>query len=1076
LQHYTGQQLGNYRILHLLGKGGSASVYLGEHLSLKSYAALKILHTHLTSQDTERFLAEARMLVSLAHPHIVQVLDFAVQDDLPFLVMSYAPGGTMRHRHPAGSRLPLDIVIDSVQQVASALQYAHDQRLIHRDIKPENMLIDAHQKLLLSDFGLSLFAPDTNSYTAYMGAQQVAGTPFYLAPEQLQGRPRFASDQYALAVVVYEWLCGMHPFTGTLREIAFQHLSTPPPSLRNLRSDISFALDVAVLRALAKEPEQRFPTVQAFASALQQAALQTGPYPITAPSETISSFVNEGQLKKAPQPLWKVPTFLTSLIGRERDTIATSARLLHPDVRLLTLLGPGGIGKTRLSLQVAAELRASFADGVCFVSLAALHTPAQMMATIVHELEVPEKDSSPLELVTEFLHKKQMLLILDNFEQIVQAASSLERLLEACSEVKILVTSRVLLRIQSEQHITVAPLALPDLHHLPEKDAVVSYASVALFVQRAQAQVPAFEVTVTNAATLAEICVRLDGLPLAIELAAARIKLLPPRVLLPRLARRLQVLTRGDPALPARQQTLRRTIQWSYDLLDASEQRLFRQLSIFVDGCTLETAEAMCATLNTEGDEESVSVLDGVDSLIEKSLLRLSMYGKHEEEPRLHMLETLREYALECLVASGEMELVQQAHADSYLYLLEEIEPKLAGPEQAIWLDRLEHEHENIRVALTWLFERAKPQAEQVLRMCAALYRFWWTRGYLREGSTFLERALSIRKGVAVLVQARVLYAFAMHVFILEGVKRAEVFCAESLTLYRSAGETAGIAVCLFLQGRLARNKCQYAAARTLLQEAVTLFKGMGNTRQQSLCLSELALVLVPQNEYRQAHILLEESLALASTIGDRGLMAWAHYQLALELFLSQADLSLVQTRVEESMALYRATGDHWHVAYGLNLLGEIHLVQGEVVLARALFEESMAAFKEMGSRIDIAEFQLGLARAITIQGEFATAHTLYKQSLAALGEVGDKEPIPACLEGLGVVMAKQGLTLEAARLWGRAEELRHSFGVPIAPVYRTEYEWEVTTARTKQGKELFEAAWAEGRTMPFEEMVAHQK
>jgi len=628
-QDHIGQQFGNYHVLRLLGRGGTASVYLGEHVYLKSHAALKILHIQLTEGGAEQFLQEAQTLARLSHPHIVRVLDFAVQDSIPFLVMDYATGGNLRQRHSAGTRLPLDTVVSYVQQLASALQYAHDQRLIHRDIKPENMLLSSRDDLLISDFGLALFAPSTNSYSTHAMAQQVAGTSLYLAPEQLQGRPRCASDQYSLAVVVYEWLCGTPPFKGTPLEIAIKHVSVPPPPLRSQVSDLSPALEEVVLRALAKEPEQRFATVQEFALALQQATHGSVQHTITGggklPHSTpLDSRPYDQYSTSTREPIWRVPTVWAPLIGREQEVAATCALLLRPELRLLTLLGTGGIGKTRLSIQVANELRTGFADGVCFVSLATIQNPDQVMPSIARELDLQTKDICPFEQVKNFLCEKHLLLILDNFEQVIQAAPSIEHLLGACPHVKVFVTSRVALHIQGEQRLALHPLALPDLKRLPEKEAIAHYASVALFVQCAQARIPSFDVTSTNAATLAEICVRLDGLPLAIELAAARIKLLPPQALLPRLAHRLQVLTGGAATLPNRQQTLRSTIQWSYDLLEPWEQQLFRRLAVFVGGCTLQAVEALYAAFDGEGSPGAESALDVVDSLIEKSLLQVS--------------------------------------------------------------------------------------------------------------------------------------------------------------------------------------------------------------------------------------------------------------------------------------------------------------------------------------------------------------------------------------------------------------------------------------------------------------------
>ena len=360
---HVGQQLGNYRLLRLLGQGGQASVYLGEHIHLKSQAAVKVLRVALAEEEQAAFFQEAQTLARLSHPHIVRVLDFALQDGLPFLVMEYAAQGTLRQRHPRETRLPLDVILSYIQQVTSALQYTHNQRLIHRDIKPENMLLRSQDHVLLSDFGLvmrshqSLYTNATEPMT-----QSLSGTVPYLSPEQLRGKARPASDQYALAAVVYEWICGKPPFQGPFLEVAVQHISVPPPSLREQMPELSPAIEEVILRALAKEPEQRFARVEDFAQALQEACREGLPsgLPLLDSSSQPSS-------KARPAPRHHLPIQPTPIIGREHEIAQLKALLRRPGVRLLTLIGPGGVGKTRLLLAVAQELLPDFAGSVCFV-------------------------------------------------------------------------------------------------------------------------------------------------------------------------------------------------------------------------------------------------------------------------------------------------------------------------------------------------------------------------------------------------------------------------------------------------------------------------------------------------------------------------------------------------------------------------------------------------------------------------------------------------------------------------------------------------------------------------------------
>src|SRR6266567_2836174 len=391
-----------------------------------------------------------------------------------------------------------------------------------------------------------------------------------------------------------------------------------------------------------------------------------------------------------------LPAQLTPLIGRRQEVAEVWALLQRPEVSLVTLTGIGGVGKTRLSLQVATDLLDDFADGVCFVPLAPISDPDLVVPTIAQALGIKEiGERLLLDLLKAYIQDKRLLLLLDNFEQVLPAVPELSNLLADCPQLKMLVTSRAVLHIRGEHEFPVPPLALPDLTHLPGSESLLQYAAVALFLQCVQAASPDFQVTPTNTRTIAEICVRLDGLPLAIELAAARSKLLPPQALLTRLAHRLQVLTSGARDAPVRQQTLRNTLAWSYDLLDAEEQRLFRRLSVFAGGCTLEAVEGLSTALG----ELPADVLDGVASLMDKSLLR--QVEQEGQEPRLLMLATIREYALEALAASGEMESTRQAHAAYYLALAEQAELELGGPQQGAWLDRLEREHDNLREALS---------------------------------------------------------------------------------------------------------------------------------------------------------------------------------------------------------------------------------------------------------------------------------------------------------------------------------------------------------------------------------------
>jgi predicted ATPase/DNA-binding CsgD family transcriptional regulator len=741
-------------------------------------------------------------------------------------------------------------------------------------------------------------------------------------------------------------------------------------------------------------------------------------------------------------------------------------------------------------LHIATNLLDDFADGVCFVQLSPISDPELVLPTIAQTLGLWDAgDRLLLEHLQASLRGKQLLLLLDNFEQVVQASPLVVDLLHACPGVKVLVTSRAVLHVSGEHEFPVSPLALPDLKQLPESQFLSQYAAVALFLQRAQAIKPDFQLTTVNAPTIAEICARLDGLPLAIELAAARIKLLPPQALLNRLEHQLSVLTGGPCNLPLRQQTLRNTIQWSYDLLSAEEQRLFRRLSVFVGGFTLPAVEALCTALEDEGAE---AVSDGVNSLIDKSLLQSSVPVGEEEEPRLLMLETICKYALERLTASGELEATRTAHAAYYLSLAEEASLHLAGSQQVVWLERLEGEHDNLRAAMQWGLSpgagsAGRQRIELALRLASTLQPFWMIRGHLSEGQSFLERALACSESVSLAVRARALTAAARQTLSQGDYQRGEALCQQSLALCREIGDTAGMALSLYLLGIVSWRLGRPTIAYRQTEQALALYQQLGDKDRIAYSLFQLAYLVGSQGKYARACLLLEECLALHRELENKRGIAHTLSQLAQVLFISQGNSARIHLLIEESLALSQEVGFKEGLATSLWLQGHLALMNGDVERAHVLAKQSVRLSREIGHRQGLAQALSLLARGTGMQGDDATARALYEESLAVAREIGDKMTTAVCLEGLAdlavaqrageasrpVVQPGEFSSLWAARLWGAAESLREAIGVPIPPVDRATYERSVKRARAQLGAQAFAKAWAAGRTMSLEEVLA---
>ncbi len=669
-----------------------------------------------------------------------------------------------------------------------------------------------------------------------------------------------------------------------------------------------------------------------------------------------------------------LPASLTPFVGREQEVAEISALLRRPEVRLLTLVGPGGVGKTRLALEVVQTLRADFTDGVSFVALASVSDPVLVTPTIAQALALWEAGDRPLlEQVQEYLREKHLLLLLDNFEQVLAAAPRLVDLLAFCPHLSLLVTSRAALHLSGEHVFARSPLAVPDLKQLPSLEDLAQMATVRLLLQRIQAIKADFQLTEANARTIAEICVRLEGLPLAIELAAARMKLLSPQALLKRLTRRLDILTDGARDLPMRQQTLRDTLQWSYDLLSPKERHLFRWLSVFVGGCTLQAVAAVVQASDHAGNENgelSLQVVEGLTSLIDKSFLQQTEW--ESEESRLVMLETLREYGQERLHEHGEMEAARQAHVAYYLAFVEESSKYLFGRDAGKWLDLLEQEYENIRVALLWALEHEDEEGacgiETAMRLGSVLWRFWIVRGHLSEGRAMLERLLVASEKGGAPMQKKAHLALGTLLWHQGDYVRIGEIVEEQLSLCHQLGDQQGVAHTLIGLAGVALQQRRYVQARSLAEESLTTWRTVGDIWRTATVLLLLGRLATAQDEHARAQQLLEESQALYRTLGYAGDIAWPLIYLARNALI-QGEQQQARSWLQEAVALCREAGNKPGLAHALSLLGEDALEQDDVVRAYHLLSECHLLNQETGNRRNIARSLFLLVRVSALQG-----------------------------------------------------------------------------------------------------------
>jgi len=1002
--------IGAYEVLSLIGRGGMGEVYLAHDPRLGRNVAVKLLRPALTgnADASRRFEQEARAASSLNHPNIVTIHDIGDFGERRFIAMELVEGRSLTSM--VGRAMDAATLARIGAQLAQALAVAHAAGIVHRDIKPENVIVrdDGYVKVL--DFGLARLAavPTVDSAHAGTSPSLLLGTPRYMSPEQARGETATAaSDIFSLGVVLYELAAGAHPFErlstlATLHAITSDAVARPTRSVPNMPATLERLLLWMLEKSAAARPRAD---------------------QVEAELEKISRGQRRHDLNLPPQR--------TALVGRAAELASVKGLLLDSACRLMTLTGPGGTGKTRLAIQVAEDLAAQFSShfpgGVAFVNLAPIADPRLVASAVAGSLGVRESGDLPLvaAIADHLRGLGPTLLVFDNFEQVSDAAALVKELLDACPALQVLVTSRVVLHIYGEREFPVPPLPLPPPGALFSPSTLMDCASIALFVQRAAAVMPQFSLTPKNAGAIVEICRRLDGLPLAIELAAARVKILPPADLLARIERPLELLTGGARDLPERQQTLRQTIKWSYDLLPAAEQRLFRRLAVFAGGCTLEGAEAVCNTHEDLG----VEILDGVTSLVDNSLL--VQRGVEEDEPRFVMLETFREYARERLLEHEEASATTRAHAAYMLVVAEEETLDMMPTEREAWLRCCDLELDNFRAAANSLI--ATSDAEWALRLGVALFRFWEQRDHLTEGRETLARVLAMPGAAApTRLRARALYCASVLADIQSDSIVAQTLGRESYNIYRAFNDTQGVATTMTVLGYQAQRQGRYAEATSLFGESVSLWAQLGD--------------------------LTAVDLATINT---------AH---AAKL---DGNFDLARQLLEQVVAASRARGDVRGIASALNGLGDVAASEGDLDRARNYHYDSLVTYREIDDRWGMTRVLSDLANVDLQAGRLVEAETSLKEAVHVCRTLGHQRGIARQLEALSSCAGSQGRDASAVLMASAAAAIRQRIGAPAKQNEREKIERTLAQARERISANAYASAWQQGRSATIDQILA---
>lgn len=1002
-----GSKLERYEIREQLGVGGMGEVFRAFDARLQRQVAIKVISRQVEDRPdaVARFEREARAASASNHPNIVTVYDIDRQQGFPYLVMELIEGESLHQL--LRSPLPIERLIPLATQIAAGLAAAHSAGVVHRDLKPSNVMIDAYDTVRILDFGVASLGLDESEETlalneAPVDARGLVGTLGYMAPEAIRGQPvDHRADQFAFGVILYEMTTGRSPFPrSTAAEVLLATLNEQPLPLEDADLRLPRSLVELIDRCLQKDPADRFDSTSDLHRQL-------------------------AELRPALRTQGSLPTAISRLFGRDEDLEQIRELASAESIRLLTFTGVGGAGKTRLAIEAAHQVSESFVGGVIFAPLASTDDPDLLIPALARAIGDDRAMADDLTEIAAFVNSstESSLLVIDNFEQIIDAAAAIGELVASCPRLTVWVTSREPLRVSGEHVFQVRPLTLPP----PDSaslDQLSQVASVAMFVDRARAADPDFELRPSNSRAVAAICRRFDGLPLALELIAPRVRLMSPAEMLDRLTSRMESFSDGPRDLPHRQQTLRAAMDWSYDLLDEAEKTVLRRLAVFVDGFTLDAAQAVVDPFA----RLQPGVQRGVEALLDHSLLMREVTDTGEV--RFSMLELVAEYARERMLEDEKVATLRRAHAAYFLVLAEEINVVLCREPSPEWLDRARREQGNFRAAFDWAI--AEDEGEWGMRMAKGLFQVWDIGEGLVEGGRYM---------------------------------------AQLLELPSTQGESELRADVLFRAGSIAHKRRDFPTNITCQQKALAIYRRLGNLRGQAVALNALGIAYTDKGDYGDARHCYEECRQIWESLDESSSVAATLSNFAYVARL-QGELEEARELYREAAAMCRRLDDPAGAAWKLSHEADVARDQGDPQ-ANGLYERSLAIFRELDDPWGIASTLVELAEIAELEGSLEAATASHREALSIFQELGHSRGVARVLEGLALLEARRSHDERALMLAAAAAGLRERSGeTSDRSPWSKALQSEVTRARSRLGDKTAKRIWEQGRNRPIEPLV----